>query len=296
MSNNFSLPVETHIGHVHLRITDLERSLAFYRDLLGFSEVKTENGHTILSATGGPPYHLLLSEQTGARRRPANTTGLYHLAIRLPERASLAHLFKRLADHGWPLQGAADHKVSEAIYLADPDGNGLELYVDRPREQWPWEGDQIAMATDPLDINGLLSELTSESRKWTGIHPKTDIGHVHLNVADLAEAEDFYHGLLGFDVTQRNYPGALFFSAGGYHHHVGANIWAGMGAPPPPADSTGLISFALSMPDGEAWNTLLARLEAYGVAVENIQYTEEYVSALIKDPSQNGIELLVKRI
>lgn len=296
MLNNFSLPDETHIGHVHLRTADLQRSLAFYRDLLGFKEVKVEKGYAILSATGGPPYHLLLSEKAGARRKPANTTGLYHLAIRFPERGSLAYVFKRLSNYGWPFQGAADHKVSEAIYLADPDGIGLELYADRQREQWPWEGEQIAMATDPLDINGLLSELNNESREWTDIHPMTDIGHVHLNVADLTEAEAFYHDLLGLDVTQRNYPGALFFSAGGYHHHVGVNIWAGKGAPPPPADSTGLISYALSIPDDETWNKLMARLEVSPVAVVNIQHTEEYVSAHIKDPSQNGIELLVEKI
>ncbi len=285
--SDFQLPAETHIGHVHLRVSDLERANAFYVDLLGFREVRRRENTSYLSATGQPPYHILLTEQPGAQPKPRRTTGLYHVAIRLPNRRELARVFQRLLEHQWRFHGFSDHKVSEALYLSDPDGNGLELYCDRPREQWPWQDGQLAMSTDPLDIENLLQEVANDAGPWAGIHPQTDIGHVHLHVADLAETEAFYHGILGLDVTQRNYPGALFFSAGGYHHHLGTNIWAGAGAPPPPPNAVGLQHFAFVLPTDEAIHRIKERLQAAGIA-----FAESAGVLLLQDPSQNHILLM----
>jgi catechol 2,3-dioxygenase len=289
----FRLPDGTNVGQVHLRVSDLDRALAFYRDLLGFQQASRNGATVALSATGRPPYHLLLTGHPGARPRPARTTGLYHVALRFPTRLALARAFQRLVSQQWPFQGFSDHLVSEALYLADPDGNGLELYVDRPRDRWPRQNGQIAMATDPLDVEALLEEAARDPAPWTGVHPQTDIGHVHLHVSDLARAEAFYHDLLGLDVTQRGYPGALFLSAGGYHHHLGVNIWASAGAPPPPDDAVGLVSFALSIPDGSAGRALLDRVRAAGVEVEEGQAYKGVAGFVLRDPDRNAVELLV---
>ena len=292
--SEFRLPDQTVISHVHLQVSSLERALAFYRDLLGFRQVSPNGATAMLSATGEAPYHIALTERPGARPKPPRTTGLYHVAIRFPTRRALARIFRRLAVHNWPFQGAADHLVSEALYLADPDGNGLELYVDRPRDRWPQQNGQIAMASDPLDVEGLLAETAGDAAPWTGVHPETDIGHVHLQVSDLAGAEAFYHDLLGLDVTQRGYPGALFLSAGGYHHHLGVNVWAGRGAPPPPPDAVGLLAFGLQLPGEEAWRLLQQRLRESGVETKELRDHEYAMGVLIHDPAGNGVELLAR--
>jgi catechol 2,3-dioxygenase len=293
--NSYRLPPETHIGHVRLQVSDLDGSLGFYRDLLSFRQVSQDGAMAVLSATGRAPYHILLTERPGARRKPPRTTGLYHVAIRFPTRPALARAFQRLAAHRYPFQGTADHGVSEALYLADPDGNGLELYVDRPREDWLRGDGQIVMTTGPLDVEDLLAAAGGDPTPGSSVHPETDVGHVHLHVSDLAQAEAFYHGLLGLDVTQRGYPGALFLSAGGYHHHLGLNVWAGVGAPPPPPDAAGLKSFALQLPDQQAWHTLLARVEQVGVEVEDEAHYTRGTGFLIRDPAGNGVELLAER-
>jgi catechol 2,3-dioxygenase len=292
------LPDGTHIGHVHLQVSDLERSLGFYEELLGFKRA-LETAHpprlaetVALSATGNAPYHVLLTQRRQAVPRPPRTTGLYHLAIRFPDRQALARAFTRLAAHRYLLHGASDHKVSEAIYLADPDGLGIELYADRPSRDWPREGDQVAMATDPLDVQALLAEASLADEPWQGVHPATDIGHVHLHVSDLGQAEAFYKGILGLEVTQRGYPGALFLSAGGYHHHVGLNIWAGRGAPRPPDDAVGMLSFALRIPGETAWRGVLARAEAAGLEFA-ARDTEQGTSTLLVDPDGNGVEVML---
>lgn len=259
-----SLPNDTHISHVHLRVRNLERELAFYRDLLGFTEILRHDSIVELSASGKQPAQILFTESPNAIARPPRTTGLFHVAIRFPNRAELAKTLMRLIQNEYPIQGAADHLVSKAIYLADPEGNGVELYCDRPKESWRWSDGEIAMATEPLDLEALLRE--ADGKEWAGIHPQTDIGHVHLNVGSLASAEEFYSKQLGFDVTTRSYPGALFLSAGGYHHHIGLNIWAGRNAPRPPENSLGLISFGIGAPN--QWEQTL--IDPDGIAVELI--------------------------
>lgn len=280
------LPEGTYIGYAHLQVSDLGRALAFYRDLLGFREIEGEGSTVLLSATGSPPPRLVLTERRGARPKPPRTTGLYHVAIRLPTRRDLARVFQRLLAHEWPFHGFSDHGVSEALYLPDPDGNGLEIYRDRPRAQWPWQAGRLAMVTKPLDVEGLLREATPEP--WEGLPPGTDIGHIHLHVADLEEAETFYHGVLGLEVTQRDYPGARFFAAGGYHHHVGTNIWAGRGAPPPPPDAVGLRAFRLVVPDEAAWEGIRARATAAGLPVR-----ERGGVLFLQDPSANPVRVAV---
>jgi catechol 2,3-dioxygenase len=292
--NTFHLPDQTHIGHAHLRVTNLERSLAFYRDLLGLNVISQQEKTAVLSSNGDEPRHLVLTEQANARPKPSRSTGLYHVAIRLPDRVALGRVFARLIANQWPLQGYSDHRVSEALYLPDPDGNGLELYRDRPREDWPWVNHQVDMATTPLDIESLLRDAQTDSSPWQGIHPATDIGHVHLHVSDLARAEAFYSGVLGFDVVQRTYPGALFVSAGGYHHHVGLNVWAGKN--PPPDDAVGLIAFSVNLPDKTALDDVLARAEKAGVRVEDERDYGYATGVLVRDQDGNGVELLAEQV
>lgn len=253
---NPHLPDAAHIGGAHLRVIDLKRALGFYRDILGFTVTESDNTHAALSASPGEAPILRLTQHPGATRKPQRSVGLYHVAILMPDRAALSRILRRLIASGYPVGGASDHLVSEALYLSDPDGNGLEIYRDRPRAEWKWNGDKVAMATDPLDVDGVLSESTTDS----GVAPGTIIGHVHLHVSDLKRAEDFYGGLLGFDVMQRDYPGALFVAAGGYHHHLGLNIWAGRMKPP--ASAVGLEDFTVVIPGEAAWQAAVARTGA----------------------------------
>ncbi len=285
----YALPAATHIAYAHLRVADRERALAFYCDLLGMRVINADGSSAALSATGAPPPLIVLEAQPAARPRPPRTTGLYHVAIRLPDRPSLARLLRRLIERRWPLHGAADHGVSEALYLSDPDGNGLELYADRPREAWPWQAGQAAMVSEPLDVRALL-RLAGEPAE--AIDPRADIGHMHLQVSDLARAEAFYCGLVGFEVTQRTYPGALFVAAGGYHHHLGLNIWAGRGAPSPPPDAAGLVAFGVRLPDVAAWETLRARLQGAGAPLDVQNDGDGARRALLRDPDGTGVALL----
>ena len=234
-----------------LRVKDLEQQLAFYRDLLGLEVVS--QGHPAQSQHGleSPPrtdlalpggkFTLTLIHEPSAPLRPRSTLGLYHFALLTPDRAALAGIFRRLVEAQYPhFQGASDHLVSEALYLSDPEGNGIELYRDRPRSEWAYANGHIAMDTRPLDLEKLLAE----APRGTPLHPDTTFGHLHLHVASLEEAERFFTGL-GLEVTQRDYPGALFLAADGYHHHIGANLWArGRTAPP---ESTGLLEYQMAL-------------------------------------------------
>lgn len=283
----FSISPDTNLGAAYLTVADLERSQRFYRDVLGFRELARDGDTLALSADGATPL-LVLTEQPGAPPKPSRATGLYHFAILTPSRLDLARSLRRLAEMRYPISGASDHLVSEALYLDDPDGNGIEIYRDRPRAEWPRMGGQIKMATDPLDIDGILGELERDDRPWDGLAPATTIGHMHLHVADLKAAEAFYHGVLGFDIVVRYGPSALFVSAGGYHHHIGLNTWAGVGAPPAPAGSAGLRYFVVRLPDQAALDAVLARVREAGIAIE-----PRGEGALVRDASGNGVVLAV---
>ena len=254
------LPAATTLGAAHLTVADLPRSLAFYRDILGFVARETAPGVIALSAGPDAEPIITLTEQPGARPKPARTTGLYHVAILLPSRLDLGRTLRRLVEMDYPLQGASDHLVSEALYLADPDGNGLEIYRDRERDEWPRVGGQLVMDTLPLDLRALIREAIADGREWTGIAAGTRIGHVHLQVADLDEAVRFYRDMLGFDLVMRMGNSAAFLSAGGYHHHIGLNTWGTAGAPQAPADAVGLRSFDILLPEGTDLAAVTTRL------------------------------------
>jgi catechol 2,3-dioxygenase len=245
-----SLPPDTSIGAVHLIVRDLDRSLDFYERAIGFERTGSEPGIESLGA--GDATLVVLHGEPEAPPRPRKTTGLFHFAILVPTRAELGRSLRRLAANDRHLTGASDHLVSEAVYLNDPDGIGIEIYRDRPRDEWERNGDEIRMATLPLHLDPILAELSGPEDATEKVAAGTRIGHVHLNVAELAETERFYCDDVGFDVTVRGYPGALFVSAGGYHHHVGLNTWNGEGAPAPPPGAIGLERFEVLVPGGEA--------------------------------------------
>jgi len=282
------LPDETRISQVRLRTGDLQRALGFYTGVLGLRTGDRIGREAGLSATGNNPAMIILSEERRATPRPPGATGLYHLAIRYPARRDLAHALARLLRHGYPIQGASDHHVSGAIYLSDPDDNGVELYADRPRSDWVWREGQVAMTTEPLDLDNLLASNAGQPVP-AHVPPQTDLGHIHLHVADLAAAERFYQEFLGLSVTQRSYPGALFFSAGGYHHHLAVNTWAG--DRPPPADSIGLISYRLAVPEAEILYCLRNRapLAGYYARTEIDDNRSEVLQ--IRDLNGNWLEV-----
>lgn len=238
-----TLPIDARIGQAHLTVQDLDRSVRFYRDVLGFTEFRRDGATAQLGPAAGRVL-LELHEDRAAVPRPRRSAGLFHVAILVPSRAALGRSLRRLAAQRWPMSGASDHLVSEALYLDDPDGLGLEIYRDRPRERWQAVAGEVAMATEPLDLQGVHDEPGAEA-PWAGLDAGTSIGHVHLQVPDLDTAEAFYCGRIGFAPTLRRYPGALFVAAGGYHHHLGLNTWAGRGVPPPPASAVGLRSFSI---------------------------------------------------
>jgi catechol 2,3-dioxygenase len=242
----YRLPEGTRPGPVRLQIADLARSLAFYQQTLGLRVIERDGSRAVLGAVGADPPLVELRERRGARRVPRiGRLGLYHFAILLPDRASLGRLVRHLAETG-ARAGAADHLVSESLYLQDPDNLGIEVYADRPRATWRRVGRELMMATDPLDLDGLV-RAAGETR-WAGMPSGTVMGHVHLHVGDLAAAARFYADGLGFDKTVWQYPGALFLGAGGYHHHLGTNTWAGSGAGPPADDDAQLLEWTLTLP------------------------------------------------
>jgi catechol 2,3-dioxygenase len=251
----------TALGAVHLNVSDLDRSLGFYEETIGLRLHRHDDDTAAVGAGGGL---LVLHELPGARR-PRRHSGLYHYAILLPSRRELAHALLRLFARRWPIQGASDHGFSEAIYLADPDGNGIELYADRPREAWPPLEDTAAVAPAPLNVESLLAEAHGEDPKERA-PAETRIGHIHLHVADLAAAVAFYRDVAGFDLVMQMGPSAAFLSAGGYHHHIGLNTWAGEGAPPTPADAVGLREFDAVLADRAELAAVRLRAERAGLA------------------------------
>lgn len=253
-----SIDPRTRLGPVHLRVADLQRSKDFYEEAIGLRG--EADGATLALSAGKEPL-VVLHELAGAPPQPRGHSGLYHYAILTPSRKALGTALLRLAKAGKRLQGASDHLVSEALYLADPDGNGIEIYRDRPREEWTFTQGEVDMATDPLDLQSLLDEADAEAGP---MDPETIIGHVHLHVGDLEAAYDFYHGTLGFDPMLRFGPSALFLSAGGYHHHLGVNVWAGLGAPPAPKNAAGLEHFTVVMPDEESLEKLAQKVGQTG--------------------------------
>ncbi|HEY5614566.1 MAG TPA: VOC family protein [Bacteroidota bacterium] len=267
-NETFTLPAQTHIENVHLRVRSLNETLLFYKDMLGFREIRRKGSTVFLSASEKKPARVVLTELPDAKPRSQRSPGLFHTAILYPSRKELARTFVRLYEHQAMFQGFANHGVSEALYLADPEGNGVELYADRPRELWQYANGELTMITEQLDIESLVAELDGKKDEWAGIHPETRIGHVHLQVSDISKAEQFYHRTLGFSVTQRSYPGALFVSAGGYHHHLGFNVWNSRQSAPAPPDALGLQSFRIRVHGQGTLDVLKKRLSEAGIKIE----------------------------
>jgi catechol 2,3-dioxygenase len=258
----YRLPAGTVVGAVRLLVSDLERSLEFYERVLGLRRVGRTAQGAELAPQNGSPVLIRLETRPGVHgggRR--GSLGLFHFAILLPDRASLGRFVAHLSALGVPA-GSSDHLVSEAIYLSDPDGLGIEVYADRARETWGYTGRQLRMATEPLDVRAVIAAGAGEP--WTGLPAGTVMGHVHLHVGDLAAAEAFFHRALGFDKVVWDYPGALFLSAGGYHHHLGTNTWAPKVAPGP--DQARLLSWDIELPKASDLDGVLDSLSRSGHA------------------------------
>jgi catechol 2,3-dioxygenase len=242
----FRLPDAAHVGTVHLLVSDLTRSLAYYRELIGLRALATTPNAVTLAPHGDDRPLVTLRTSPGVQRARRGAFGLYHFAILLPDRAALGRFATYLSSQDVRV-GMADHLVSEAFYLWDPDGLGIEVYADRPRESWRHQDRELTMATDPLDIDSLAA--AAGGAAWTGAPPGTTIGHMHLHVGSLEAADGFYHRALGFDKTVWRYPGALFMSAGGYHHHLATNVWSP--GPAPSSHDARLLEWELVLPSND---------------------------------------------
>jgi catechol 2,3-dioxygenase len=286
-SEHVAIDPRTTMGAVRLTVSDVDRSRMFYERALGLRATDGEDGAVALRAADGPSLVHLHGDSSAPRLDPRRT-GLFHLAVLVPSRRDLAFALARLAAASWPLDGASDHLVSEALYLSDPDGNGIEIYRDRPRNEWRRTDGQLQMATLALDLQSVARELSAVGEPQPGAPAGTRIGHTHLQVSELERIEAFYAGVLGFDVTVRGYPGALFVSAGGYHHHLGLNTWNSRGSGPAAPGSIGLRSFAVQLPDGPALDAVLGRLDDAGLATEVDPVRDTHI---VRDPSGNAVEL-----
>ena len=284
---NYRLPESAHIGRVRLQVADLDRSIAYYETVIGFRVLSREDRVARMGAQGDDRVLVELHEKSGVRsvaRR--GHIGLYHFAILLPDRAALGRFLAHLRELG-VRAGMSDHFVSEALYLADPDGLGIEVYADRPRSAWRESAGQLAMATEPLDVDSVIAAAKGE--RWTGAPPGTTIGHVHLYVRDLEEAERFYHEGLGLDKIVWSYPGALFLSAGGYHHHLGTNTWAA-GAPLASDDEARLLDWEVVVPTTADADAAARSISDAGHPVERSERGH-----VVRDPWGTALRLVADR-
>jgi catechol 2,3-dioxygenase len=274
----------THMGRVALTVADLAHSLAYYQERIGL-RVLDQTANTASLGVAGREL-LWLQAQPGAKPFPGRGfSGLYHYAILLPSRQALGVELRHLAETRTSLSGASDHGVSEALYLSDPDGHGIEIYRDRARTEWPHRPDgELAMVSDPIDAQGILDAGNGEA--WQGLPAETVMGHVHLHVSHLKPAQEFYVNAIGFDLMQNFGGQAAFVSAGGYHHHLGMNVWAGVGVPPAPANRARLLWYEIVLPNAEALETTVASLRAAAVPVE-----ARDGGWLVRDPAQNHVML-----
>jgi catechol 2,3-dioxygenase len=274
----------TFVGQVSIKVQDLKRAIAFYQEVIGFQILNQTERSANLTADGKTVL-LSLEQPENVIPKQRNTTGLYHFALLLPKRSDLGRVLQHLLNISYPI-GASDHYVSEALYLNDPDGNGIEIYADRKASEWTWQNGQVSMVTEPLDAQSVLAE--GKGKAWNVLPAETVMGHIHLQVSHLKNTEEFYEKGLGFQVVTRYGKQALFMSTGGYHHHIGLNTWAGEGSPAPKENSVGLKKYTLVLPSEEARTAIIKQLEELGAPV-----TDENGEIITLDPSGNHIELKV---
>ncbi|MGG3625138.1 VOC family protein [Bacillus gobiensis] len=282
---NYHSHPHTFVNQVDIKVQNLERSLAFYQNVIGFQLLEQADNKAFLTADGKTPLLIIEQPEYVIPKQPRKT-GLYHFALLLPSRPDLASVLNHLIEIGYPLQGASDHLVSEALYLGDPDGNGIEIYADRPSSLWDWNDKEVVMATKALDADGLLAE--GKGLQWTGLPAGTLLGHIHLHVSEMENTKEFYTKGLGFQIVSRYGNQALFLSTGEYHHHIGLNTWNGVGAQKPAENSVGLKSFSLVLPDEETRKKTIEQLTTIGAAVK-----KENDIVITHDPSGNQIQLIV---
>ncbi|WP_413376098.1 VOC family protein [Paenibacillus taichungensis] len=267
MTSTYQIPATTHLGEVSLRISNLDRSIQFYTEVVGLKLLERSEKVATMTADGKQSL-LRLEQLTDAVTMPVrSTSGLYHFAILLPDRKSLGLALRNLAESGIEI-GQGDHLVSEAFYISDPDQNGIEIYADRARDTWKRDADNnYIMSSDPVDVDSLFALAANEP--WQGLPARTVIGHVHFHVRSLEESRRFYTGVLGFDIVG-NFANmsALFVSAGGYHHHIGLNIWAGTGAPVNPANATGIDYFTIIYDGKEQLEQAVEQLRQSNASIE----------------------------
>ncbi|WP_203247314.1 VOC family protein [Sporosarcina beigongshangi] len=281
-NTKFHSKPNTFVGHVNIKVQDLDRSLTFYQEVLDF-QILEQTDQTVKLTTDGKTSVLSIEQPENVVPRQGNTTGLYHFALLLPERSDLAEIVHHFQEIGLRY-GSSDHLVSEALYVKDPDGNGIEIYIDRDPSEWIWSNGEVAMAVDPLNFEALLSD--GKQRSWKGLPAGTVMGHIHLHVSELRKTEEFYCKGLGFEVVNRYGDQALFIATGKYHHQIALNTWAGVGAPTPPVNSVGLESFTVVLADEVARDNVIDQLKSIGASV-----TEENGSFVTSDPSGNRIYL-----
>lgn len=281
---NFHSKPATYIDHVTIKVENLQRASHFYQDVLGF-KILDKTDATIYLTVDGKTSILSLEQPKDVIPKQKLTTGLYHFALLLPQRSDLAHLIFHLKENGIQI-ASADHLVSEAIYFSDPDGNGIEIYIDRESSEWTWHNGEVEMAVDPLDIPSLLAYGSKE--KWEGMPARTVMGHIHLHVSDLMKAETFYTQGLGFEVVNRFGSQALFISTQKYHHHIGLNTWNGIGAASPSKNSVGLKSFTLNVSTEAVLDQIAANLEQIGAEIR-----WEASLLVTRDSSANEIKINV---
>jgi catechol 2,3-dioxygenase len=272
------------MGAVHLTVADMGRSLHYYQRTFGL-QVHDRDGAVVRLGSGGDDL-LVLYEQPGAQPSP-QSTGLFHFALVVPSRPDLARWLLYAAQNRFELSGMSDHLVSEAIYLRDPDWHGIEIYRDRPRAEWTRNGTRIAIDTLPLDVDSLLKSLDGGEPGFETLPRDTAMGHVHLQVADVAASESFYSGVMGFDITAHLGDQATFLSAGGYHHHLGGNVWNSRGAAPPPPGSAALRHAEVILPDEAERDRVAALVADAGQDPE----PQDDGTVLVRDPSQNVLAL-----
>ena len=291
----FSIHPNTKLGHISLTVANLENQLAFYQQAMGF-KLHWRDGNK--AALGAGSSDLLLLTEEPERKKYRGVTGLYHVAYVFPNRRELAIAVARLFAIKYP-NSPTDHIMTKTTYLDDLEGNGIELYCESPEDgTWTFKDGKFESyrkdgswsdGREPLDVDALFKHLNEDDRLDVPVPPETRIGHVHLHVRDVEEAVDFYHGIIGFDIMGLSKPFQMgFVSAGGYHHHLGLNTWQGRGAPPPPPDALGLRYYTIDLPNQQAYDEVVARVDAAG-----LPSNETEVGLLLHDPSQNGVVLRI---